>query len=229
MNPLTTPEPERPDADIAALIPPWSPEGPPEAHAAEGELLRRLHRGEEGAFAELVRRHAPSMLAAARSLLRCEEEARVLVQEAFRSAFRDLPGFRGGSTLGAWLRRLLVDATLRRLRTTFRLPETAVDEWLPRFNDDGGFAAPVRAWPNPADSALASAEVRGRVRAAFETLPLPYRSVLTLRDLEGLDPGHVARLLQITPADVEDRLHRARQALRTKLEAVFLPAASPAG
>jgi RNA polymerase sigma-70 factor (ECF subfamily) len=187
------------------------------------ELLQLLRAGDDGAYEELVRRYGGQLLAVARRLLRREEDAQDAVQEAFLSAFKSLPRFRGTSSLSTWLHRIVFNAALMKLRSGSRHPESSIEEWLPVFDESGHHASPVPAWTVSAEAALLDAETRRRVRAAIESLPLSYRSVLTLRDIEDLDTRTVADLLSITPTAVKLRLHRARQALRAKLEPHFLP------
>jgi RNA polymerase sigma-70 factor (ECF subfamily) len=189
----------------------------------EVEFLERLRAGEDAAYEELVRRYGRQLLAVARRLLRREEDAQDALQEAFLAAFKSLPQFRGTSSLSTWLHRIVLNASLMKLRSGSRRPEASIEEWLPVFDETGHQAAPLSAWNVSAETALLDAETRQRVRAAIESLPLSSRSVLTLRDIEDLDTQTVADLLGITPMAVKLRLHRARQALRAKLEPLFAP------
>ncbi len=184
-------------------------------------LLDRLRAGEEAAFEELVHREGGRLLALTRHLLRGEEEARDAVQETFLAAFRSLDRFRGESSLSTWLHRIAVNTALMRLRSSSRHPEVSIEELLPRFDDQGRHASPVASWnPSPADVVL-QRETREQVRAAIERLPLPYRTVLVLRDIEELSTEETAGVLSLTTTAVKVRLHRARLALRTLLEPLF--------
>jgi RNA polymerase sigma-70 factor (ECF subfamily) len=187
----------------------------------ETALLERLRAGEEAAFEELVRTNTGRLLAVARRLLPTEEDARDVVQEAFLSAFRSLPRFAGGSKLSTWLHRIVVNAALMRLRTRRRRPEESLDALLPAFLDDGHHAESFSGWSEPADRALERTEVRELVRTQIERLPETYRTVLMLRDIEGMETEDVAAALDLTPNAVKMRLHRGRQALRTLLAPIF--------
>lgn len=189
--------------------------------ADERRLLERLRAGDEAAFEVLVRANTGRLLAVARRLLPTEEDAREAVQEAFLSAFRSLPRFEGGSKLSTWLHRITVNAALMRLRTRRRKPEESLDAFLPSFLEDGHHAEVFSTWPEPADRALERAEVQAMVRAQVERLPESYRTVLVLRDIEGMDTEEVAAALGMTTNAVKMRLHRGRQALRTLLEPMF--------
>ncbi len=192
-----------------------------QADVDETSLLERLRAGEEGAFEELVRANTGRLLAVARRLLPTEEDARDVVQEAFLSAFRSLPSFAGGSKLSTWLHRIAVNAALMRLRTKRRRPEESLETLLPSFLEDGHHAEAFSEWSEPADRALERAEVRELVRAQVERLPETYRTVLMLRDIEGMETDDVATALGLTPNAVKMRLHRGRQALRTLLAPIF--------
>ena len=75
------------------------------------------------------------MLAVARRLLRSDDDAADAVQEAFISAFRAIGNFEGGAKLSTWLHRIVVNASLMRLRKRTRRPEVSIDELLPKFVD----------------------------------------------------------------------------------------------
>jgi RNA polymerase sigma-70 factor (ECF subfamily) len=189
----------------------------PESRAAEAALIARVRSGDETACEELVRDYGPRMLAVARRFLSCHEDCNDAVQDAFISAFRAIDSFGGTSSLGTWLHRVTVNACLMKLRR--RKGEAAIEPLLPQFVADGHHAAPVPAWDGDAFAAVSAAETRAWVRACIERLPEPYRVVLILRDIEERDTRETAQLLQCTVANVKTRLHRARQALRTLLEA----------
>jgi RNA polymerase sigma-70 factor (ECF subfamily) len=200
------------------------PSARPAARAApqdESALLEALRRGDPAASERWVRESTPRLLAVTRRLLGDDEEARDAVQEAFLSAFRALDGFQGGSRLSTWLHRIAVNAALMRLRTRRRRPEDPIEDLLPRFLEDGHFAAAPAPWRERGDALLERRELRARVRAAIEGLPEGHRNVLLLRDIEELDTGEVAEMLGLTVGAVKTRLHRARAALREALDPIL--------
>jgi len=180
-------------------------------------LIERLRAGDDDAYTELVRANMGSMLAAARRILRSEEEARDVVQEAFLQAFRGIDRFHGEAPISAWLRRIAINGSLMRLRYRRRRPEVAVEEALPRYHDDGHRVDPGEPWAESALAAMERDEVRAWMRGQIESLPEQFRSVLLLRDIAELDTEETAAILGITPGATKVRLHRARQALRTLL------------
>jgi RNA polymerase sigma-70 factor (ECF subfamily) len=193
---------------------------PAPAGGAETVLVERLRRGEGAAFEELLRAHTGRLLAVARRLLGNEEDARDALQDAFLSAFRSIDRFDGQAALGTWLHRIAVNAALTKLRSRRRHPGKPIEELLPTFLEDGHQARPSRDWPDPS-AALQRRETRDAVRRHIDELPEDYRTVLLLRDIEGMDTEETARMLGLTPGAVKTRLHRARQALRALLEPEF--------
>jgi RNA polymerase sigma-70 factor (ECF subfamily) len=193
----------------------------PDLASDEAALLARLRARDESAFEELVRRYLPRLLTLARRIVGNDEDARDVVQDAFFSAFRHLDSFAGDARLSTWLHRIVVNTALMKLRTRRRKPEESIEPLLPAFQADGHHVEQFRAWNVPADVLLARKETRRAIRRLIDELPESFRTVLLLRDIEGLSTEETARLLETTPNAVKIRLHRARQALRTLLAPTF--------
>jgi RNA polymerase sigma-70 factor, ECF subfamily len=196
-------------------------ENGPDGPHHDAFLLTRLRRGEEDACTELVQSHGGRLLSVARRMLRNEEDARDAVQQAFLSAFRALPNFNGQSQLSTWLHRIVVNASLMKLRTRSRRPEESIEDLLPRFLDDGHHVEAWSDWGSSVDELMERRETGQQVRAAIDRLPESYRTVLMLRDIEELDTARVAEMLGLTANAVKIKLHRARQALARLLENEF--------
>jgi RNA polymerase sigma-70 factor (ECF subfamily) len=188
-------------------------------------LLARLRSAEEEAFAELVRREGGRMLAVARRILRSEDDAHDAVQDAFLAAFRHLPEFAGDARLSTWLHRIAINSALMRLRSRKRRREDSIEPLLPQFDADGHFGAPGPGWRPDAGDVLDGKQTASIVRGCIDRLPESHRTVLLLRDIEGLDTAETAAALGLGIDAVKMRLHRARQALRALLEPHF--AANP--
>jgi RNA polymerase sigma-70 factor (ECF subfamily) len=183
----------------------------------ESQLLADLRAGDSAAFERVVREQGGRMLAVARRYLRNEEDARDAVQDAFLSAYRARASFEGGSKLSTWLHRIVVNASLMKLRTRRRKPEESIEELLPHYLEDGHPVEPAAPWRS-LETEVDRRRTRELVRAAIDRLPESYRTVLMLRDIEGLDTSDAAEALGITETNVKVRLHRARQALRGLLD-----------
>jgi RNA polymerase sigma-70 factor (ECF subfamily) len=189
---------------------------------AEIEFLALVRARDNEATAALVRQYGGRMFAVARRFLRCEEDAADAVQDAFLSAFRSLKDFEGKSSLGTWLHRIVVNTCLMKLRAQSRRMAMPIDDLLPTFDESGHHTKRVRSWDEEVVSQLTRAETRAQVRECIDKLAAPYRTVLLLRDIEGLNTDETAEQLGVTPGTVKTRLHRARMALRTLLGPLVL-------
>jgi RNA polymerase sigma-70 factor (ECF subfamily) len=194
---------------------------PPRERGDEADLLRALRGGDELAFERLVREYGGRLLAIARRFLCNEEDARDAVQDAFVSAFKSLPRFEEASRLSTWLHRIVVNASLMKLRTRRRRPEEPIEDLLPRFVEDGHQLHPSSPWEGSVETLLERRENRALVKSSIDRLPETYRTVLLMRDIEELDTEETARALEISENAVKIRLHRARQALRQLLDPAF--------
>lgn len=166
----------------------------------ERDLVARTMCGDDHAFAELYARHATAAYTAAYRLLASAADAEDVMQELFVALPRTLAGYdpsRGA--LGAWLRRVAVRLALMKLRTVKRRRETD--------------AASVGALLAPDDGALE----RLSIEAALDRLADEQRTVFLLKEVEGYEHREIAALLDISVANSEIRLFRARQALRAFL------------
>src|SRR5262249_37032709 len=183
----------------------------------EPALLEALRAGHEWAFEAMVRHFGGRLLAVARRLTRNDEDARDGVQSAYFSALLALSDFEGACHLSTWLHPIVVNTALMKLRSRRRKPEESIEVLLPRFHEDGHHREQFSEWSAPADQLMERKETRATVRSCIEQLPENYRAVLILRDIEELSTQEVAETLEMTPAAVKVRLHRARQALSTLL------------
>lgn len=196
----------------------------PHPHAAPADandLLPALRAGDAAAFDRLVLLTQDRLFAVALRMLTRPEDALDAVQDAYLSAFKNLPRFEGGSSITTWLHRITVNACLMKMRSRRRRPEASIDDLLPRFLDDGHQATPSAPWNPHALSGIETREMAELVRAKIDLLPDPLRETLLLRDVEGLDTQAAADLLGVTVSVVKTRLHRARMALRALLEPSF--------
>lgn len=185
------------------------------------ELLERLRAGDDSAFEVLVRGATGRLLALSYRMLGQTEDAEDAVQAAFMSAFRNLPGFEGGSKLTTWLHRIAVNECLMRLRTRRRKPTTSLESVYANGSEVDTVTLGSSGWAARPIEVASQSEVSLRVREAIDELPEDFRTVVVLRDIEGLRTSDVATTLEISEAAVKTRLHRARIALRTILEPVL--------
>jgi RNA polymerase sigma-70 factor, ECF subfamily len=180
--------------------------------APEGELVASCRAGDPEAFARLVRLHEDMVFALSVRLLGEREEARDVTQEVFLQVYRMLGRFEGRSGLKTWIYRIAVNQCHNRRRFWRRRRrdrESALDEAL-------ALPASAARPAGPYEEAWRGERAR-RVQAALLELSFEHRSVLVLRDVEGLTCGEVAAALAVPEGTVKSRLSRAREAMRQRL------------
>lgn len=184
-------------------------------------LVAKLKQGDQAAFELMIRAYGPRLLAVAQRLMRNYDDACDALQDAFLSAFKSINKFEGGSKLSTWLHRIVVNASLMKLRSQKRHPTSQIDDMLPQFHADGHRVQPASEWQATGVAALEREEDRELVRREIDELPETYRNVLLLRDIEEMDTATTADMLEINEGAVKTRLHRARLALRERLAPHF--------
>jgi RNA polymerase sigma-70 factor (ECF subfamily) len=179
-----------------------------------------LRNKEADSYVRLVRTYAGPLLRTARRYVD-EDDARDTVQEVFGKVAESIGTFRGDSSLSTWLHRIVINLCISRLRTRTRRKEVCIDELLPTFVDDGHRAEPSPPWPESLEHVVQRETLCQLVTQNIEKLPANYRTVLMLRDIEGLSSKETAEVLGISVGSVKVRLHRARQALREMLDPII--------
>ena len=180
--------------------------------ATDPELVQQIRRGDQGAFRELVRRHADGLFAMAYSLLGSAPDAEDAVQETLMTALKRFASFEGRSTVGTWMRGILVFKAdkirrSRRLRTA-----------LPLQDFDQGGAAGSADKGLVRDSAVAAVDSRADAKVMLDSLSHEHREILVLRELEQLSYDEISKMLKIPVGTVESRLFRARQELKKRFK-----------
>jgi RNA polymerase sigma-70 factor, ECF subfamily len=181
----------------------------------EAQMIAKILAGESQLFHELIRPYERRVYVMALSFLHNEADAEDAAQEAFLKAFRNLSSFRGEAKFATWL----VSITLNEARSRIRSRNTIKMESLDEPADDQGHISPalLRDWKEIPSEALERKEVRLLLQQAITGLPLIYREVFQLRDIEQLSVNEAAAALGISIAAVKVRLHRARMMLQKKL------------
>jgi len=181
----------------------------------EVQIIASILAGNTHEFHDLIRPYERSVYVMALSLLHNEADAEDAAQEAFLKAFRNLSRFRGEAKFSTWL----VSIALNEARSRLRSRKSVKIESLDESPDGQGQVSPalLRDWLEIPSEALERKEVRLQLQHAIADLPLIYREVFLLRDVEELSVNESAEALGITVASVKVRLHRARIMLQKKL------------
>lgn len=186
-----------------------------EVQGRESTLVARCAEGDQAACAELVAEHQRMVYQLAFHLLGDRDEALDLSQDVFMRVFRTLPQFRGRSQLRTWIYRIVVNQARNRQRwwrRRHRASQISLDQHLETHGEPSGnpHVAP--------DSVLAQKQLASRLRRALGALPFDQRSVVVLREIDGLSYEEIAFSLGVTLGTVKSRLTRARRALRDVLQ-----------
>jgi RNA polymerase sigma-70 factor (ECF subfamily) len=198
-------------------------EGRPTAEGGTDEaLLEEAARGSAEAFEALVLRYQDRVYNLLMRFCGTAEEAEDLAQEASLKAYRALGSFRHGSRFYTWLFRIAVNTALTRRRKEVRRrghEVASLDAPASAGSEEEVLRAAVadEASTDPAEE-MEKEHVRARVREALEDVDEDYRTVLLLRDMEGMDYDAIGETLNITRAAVKSRLHRARQEMARLLK-----------
>jgi RNA polymerase sigma-70 factor (ECF subfamily) len=181
----------------------------------EAQMIASILAGDKHLFHKLIRPYERRVYAMALSFLRNEADAEDVAQEAFLKAFRNLGSFRGEAKFGTWLVSITLNEARSRIRHRDAIKMESLDE--PQDGQDQTSPALLRDWKEIPSEALERKEVRLLLQRAVTGLPLIYREVFQLRDIEQLSVNEAAEALGITIASVKVRLHRARMMLQKVL------------
>ena len=179
------------------------------------ELVRRVQRGERGAFDLLVLRYQHKVVKLVARLLRDPTEAEDVAQEAFVKAYRALGSFRGDSAFYTWLYRIAVNTARNVMASRQRRPldyEAELSESEQSVVDNR-----LRHTDTPEAAAL-SEEIHDTVNRAVEQLPEDLRTAIILREVEGLSYEEIAEAMECPVGTVRSRIFRAREAIDRSLK-----------
>jgi RNA polymerase sigma-70 factor (ECF subfamily) len=178
-----------------------------ETRVDDREIVRRVRDGDAEALRLLVERYQDRVFALIHGIVRDAHEVEDVAQEVFLKVFTRIAAFDERSQFYTWLYRVAVNAAKDHVKKRVRRPAVPLDE-----------ADALPGAGEGPEARAASNETARLVRAAIDTLPVRYREVLALRELEGLPYDEIAAVLGISIGTVESRLHRARARLRRRLE-----------
>ena len=190
---------------------------------SESELIARSKKGDSRAFSSLVSRYENRIFNLAhRVCAGMPSEAEDVYQETFLTAFKKLSHFREDSNLGTWLFRIASNLCWMRFRKKRSEPVVPILD-RPHHHDDesdpaGG--ALFKDWSAGPEELARKKALREAVEVALADLPLDYRLVVVLRDIQGLSTKETGKAMKLSVAAVKSRLHRGRLFLRDRLDKV---------
>lgn len=178
------------------------------------ELVRGGHRE---AFRHIMQRCNQRLYRVARAVIGEDSEAEDILQESYMRAYRKIDSFRGDASVLTWLTSIVLNEARGRLRKR----RTMVDlEQMEVATDDSHQVLRFPSKFGSEDPAVSAsrAQIRHLLEGAIDQLPSTFRTVYMMRDVEECTVEETATLLDINPATVKTRLHRARRLLRASLE-----------
>jgi RNA polymerase sigma-70 factor (ECF subfamily) len=173
----------------------------------DDEIVVRVIAGDTALFELILRRYNQRIYRSVRGIVREEADVEDVMQQAYVNAFTNLRQFAGRASFSTWLTRIAINEALARIRPRGLRIAEADEETMDQYEDQT---------PNPEQRAVTS-QLSRTVEDEIARLPEMYRSVLMLREIEGLSTAETAEALDLPEDVIKTRLHRARTTLRDNL------------
>lgn len=194
----------------------------------DDELIPKLLVNDETAYKQVVRAYHGIMVHVARSIVG-DAIADEVAQEAWLAVLRALPKFERRSSFKTWILRITSNCAKSRLRhesRTVNFDDTGHDgaPMLSEkyFDNTGHWASPPSVWhADTPDALMAGSQLQAHIDKALKELPPPQKSVITLRDIQGLDMETICKILEVSESNGRVLLHRARSRIREVISAYF--------
>lgn len=222
-EPPAEPGTQRPDRPVSAVNSATRRASNKVARAAEAEhdraLIKKAQDGDRRAFRELVERHQRRAFAIAIGLVRDEQDAREIVQEAFLRVYRGLDRFHGSSSFFTWLYRIVTNLSIDLMRKPSRR-ERELDVTR-EIKDE--LDVPLMSRIDGADphDVVRRNEIAETIQSALDALPSYHRGVILMREVEGMSYEEMADAMGVSKGTIMSRLFHARQKLQRALASCY--------
>lgn len=180
----------------------------------ETEIIERVLKGEKSLYELIVRRFNPYLYKIGRSYQYNHEDTQDLMQDTYVDAFKSLSKFENRSNFKTWIIRIMMNNCYRkREKSSFKneIMQDVNDHSIPMFTNRN----------NETDNVVQSRELKHIIEDALIRIPLDYRMVFSLREINGLNVSETAAMMNITEANVKVRLNRAKTMLRAEIENAY--------
>jgi RNA polymerase sigma-70 factor (ECF subfamily) len=189
----------------------------------DSELLDQMRAGNEKAFTELVARYQSLLVRIAQFYVNSAATAEDVAQETWIAVIRGVEKFEGRSSFKTWLLHILVNrarstGSREHRSTSWDSAWTEESEFARRFDQRGMWQDPPTPFTDVIEDGIVNEPIVRSVHAAIGRLPDVQRTVVTLRDVEGLSTTEVATLLDLSEPNVRVILHRGRSRIRSEVE-----------
>jgi RNA polymerase sigma-70 factor (ECF subfamily) len=178
----------------------------PNAVLSDEQVVQRVKDGESDLYEILMRRYNQRLFRVIRSILKDESETEEVIQDAYVRAYEHLDQFEGRSKFSTWLTKIAIYEAYARVKSKKRT--SGFDDYMEQLMATSDRSPEERTFDS---------EMRSLLEIAVDSLPDEYRSVLVMRDIEGMSTSETAECLDITEDNVKVRLFRARSAIRRDL------------
>ena len=176
--------------------------------ADERSLVKWAQQGDTGAFEELVARHRDKIYARALAIMRNEDDALDLSQEAWIKCWQRLKQFQGESSFATWMTRLTINVCLDGLRQRKRQTAESIEEMA---EESGGVERYLPIEVGNPTAGLEREDLRRQIQKAFKQLTDAHRTVLILHEFDGLQYKQIAKVMKCSVGTVMSRLFYARR------------------
>ena len=185
---------------------------------SEVELINRIIKGESELFEILIRRNNPYLYKLGMSYGYKHEDVQDLMQDAFIAAYLNLEKFEARSSFKTWITRIMLNQCYQKAQKLSFKFEKANDilneKTTPMFESNQS---------TDTYRSVLNNELSNVIVGALISIPLEYRMVFSLRELNGMSTAETAEALDISETNVKVRLNRAKQMLREKVEKMYTP------
>jgi RNA polymerase sigma-70 factor (ECF subfamily) len=184
-------------------------------------LVKAITSGDKSLFQNLVKKYERKLYNFGLKMCGETRDAEDMVQDTFLSAYRYLSDFRYEASFKNWLYRIASSACIKKKRKSKFSPqkELSLEDFIPEDKENAPDEIPQ--WASGPLEKILNEELSENIQSSILSLPEKYRIVLVLRDVEGFSTDETAQILNIKPASVKVRLHRARLFLKDKLKDYF--------
>lgn len=189
------------------------------------QLVAKARSGDLESFEALVQLYEKRIFHIAYKIVESLHEAEDVLQEAFLKAFENLSKFRGESSFYTWIVQIAVNAALQRVQKRLRPQTVPLDEMI--GDDDNFRPEQIVAWDENPEKLYSRKETQQILEEAIASLPIIYRTVFLLKDVENMPMEEIARTLEISLPAAKSRLIRARLELRETLSRYFKKKGAP--
>ena len=188
------------------------------AEPTDAQLVRRVQKGDKGAFDLLVLKYQHKIVNLVMRYVRDPDQALDIAQEAFLKAYRALPRFRGDAAFYTWMYRIAVNTAKNYLAAQRRRPmDVELDMQDP---DQYDLHAKLKDTDTP-EALTLSHELQATVEKAIAALPDDLRTAIVLRELDGMSYEEIAETMECPVGTVRSRIFRARDAISKKIGALI--------